>query len=126
VKVLTQHAQKFPFADEAQRRGFVRYLLRPSALLPELRSNTRSLPASSSYFAEYVYEVEGVVYRRGMNVYERAQIGDRFILQYDPDNPFRNSVPENTLCFGDRGGWTFWSMACAIIVLFLYLLAKYF
>jgi Protein of unknown function (DUF3592) len=58
-------------------------------------------PAESTYTAEYVYEVDGKIYRHSMILSNPDRVGEKFALAYDPANPDRNDAADQTINIKD-------------------------
>jgi hypothetical protein len=84
------------------------------------------LTQTSSYIVEYVYEVDGVVYRRGMHTNNPDRVGELFAIEYDPANPLRNDVPDQTICLKDPGTWLKYLILVPAAACLVYFLNKYF
>jgi hypothetical protein len=80
----------------------------------------------SSYIVEYVYEVDGFVYRRGMHTGNPDRVGEVFELEYDPANPIRNSAPDQTICLKEPETWIKYLIMAPFAGGLVYLLNKYF
>ncbi|MBB5341104.1 hypothetical protein [Tunturiibacter gelidoferens] len=83
------------------------------------------IQGQSSYIVEYVYEVDGLVYRRGMHTPNPDRVGEFFELEYDPAYPIRNSAPDQTVCLKDPGTWTKYLIMAPFAAGLVYLLNKY-
>jgi len=92
----------------------------------EYENFTDGIPAQSSYIVEYVYEVDGVTYRRGMHTNNPDSVGEFFELEYDPANPLRNSAPDQTICLKDPSTWTKYLIMVPAAAGLVYLIKKYF
>jgi hypothetical protein len=84
------------------------------------------IQAQSSYIVEFVYEVDGHTYRRGMHTNNPDRVGEFFELEYDPARPIRNSAPDQTVCLKDPRTSLQYIIIVPAAAGIVYLLNKYF
>jgi hypothetical protein len=60
---------------------------------------------SSVYIATYTYIINGISYQRTMYDANPDMLDDTFEIEYDPENPLRNSVPNQTIYLKNPTTW---------------------
>lgn len=81
--------------------------------------------ASTTYIADYVYEVDGTFHRRSRHVDGPDRIGETFELTYDPAHPIRNSAPDQTIDLRSPGTWIGPLIGLTLGLLFFYILERF-